>query len=241
MEHTVQIKELQANADELTIHVVSDSSTKETFWCFLAKPEQLDTGNEIYANSNARLTIAGGSSPEASFTIPVQFSLAAKSVNRPIGLGVKVSTRQSENVELEESWKATFYTSDEHQAPDLVEIGDPASENTINYASSPFSPDNVIKNDWYPTQSYGMKTAAGFVGLTWDARPNKTVKIEPLVEFYITVAEYSAGTLANLTTVSTDAAKVKLKDFRGGAVTVTYTSTGEWVVTPGKVKQMAIA
>jgi len=234
MEHIKLIKKLQENADELTIHIINKYDSKETFWCFLAKPKALDTGSDIFSNSSARLTLINDPTTEASFTIPVQFSLAAKSVNKPIGLGVKVSTRQQKPVELEESWGATFYTGGDHQAPSLKENGGKASENTINYSSNSFQPDKVIENDWYPTQSYGIETNSGFVGLTWEPRPQKTVKIEPLLEFYISTADYKANSLANLTTISTKLATVKLKDFKGKAVTVIYESNGDWTVKSGK-------
>ncbi|UTV30986.1 hypothetical protein [Photobacterium atrarenae] len=238
MNHIEQVKELETNGDKLTIYIVSKSSSKETFWCFLAKPEELDTGSEIYANSSARLTIDAGSTPEASFGIPVQFKLAAKSINHPVGLGIEVSTRESKDVQLEDVWQGTFYTGEEHQAPDLTKVsGQKATENHIEYKTNKFEPDDVIANQWYPSQSYGMKTDSGFVGMTWDARPGKVVKIEPLVKFYVSAADYQAGTLANLTTISDSSAVVELSDFSGKAVTVTYLSNGDWDVKPGRPKQ----
>jgi hypothetical protein len=234
MSHIDLVREFEANGDILTIHIVSKSESKETFWCFLAKPEKLNTGTEIFANSSARLTIDKDSDPQASFGIPIQFSLAATSVNKPVGLGIAVSTRQKRNVELKESWKGIFYVGEDHQAPDLKSLSEPASDGSINYISNAFEPDEAIRNDWYPSQSYGMQTQAGFVGITWDARPSKTIIIEPLVEFYIATGDYKAGTLANLTTISNNSANVKLNAFKGKEATVTYGSDGSWKVTSGR-------
>ncbi|MBF4264810.1 hypothetical protein EAY73_23645, partial [Vibrio anguillarum] len=86
-----------------------------------------------------------------------------------------------------------------------------------------FDPDDAIANEWYPSQSFGLETASGFVGMSWEARPGKQVSIAPEVKFYISTGDYTANKLADYTTVSDNSAELTLDKFKGGAATVTYT------------------
>ncbi|MBF4281155.1 hypothetical protein EAY27_29180, partial [Vibrio anguillarum] len=115
-------------------------------WLFLDKPKQLNVGSEIFANSAARLTINTGSQPVAEFEIPLQFKLSAKSINRAVGLNVKVSTSQTENINLTDVWEANFYTGEDHQAPDLTKVSGKAKDNEIIYKDNHFDPDDAIAN-----------------------------------------------------------------------------------------------
>lgn len=225
---------LDAQADLFEIYIVNKSTTKETFWLFLDKPEQLEVGEEVFANSAARLTIDAGSKPVAKFGVPLQFRLGAKSINQAVGLNVKVSTSQTEDVHLTDVWESTFYTGEDHQAPDLKKIDGKARDNEIIFKDNHFNPDDAIANEWYPSQSFGLETQSGFVGMSWAARPGKKVSIAPEVKFYVSTADYKANELADYTTVSDGSAELTLNSFRGRAATVTYTASGEWKVTAGR-------
>ncbi|MBF4333307.1 hypothetical protein EAY29_24095, partial [Vibrio anguillarum] len=227
-----------AQADLFKIYIINESTTKETFWLFLDKPKQLNVGSEIFANSAARLTINTGSQPVAEFEIPLQFKLSAKSINRAVGLNVKVSTSQTENINLTDVWEANFYTGEDHQAPDLTKVSGKAKDNEIIYKDNHFDPDDAIANEWYPSQSFGLETASGFVGMSWEARPGKQVSIAPEVKFYISTGDYTANKLADYTTVSDNSAELTLDKFKGGAATVTYTASGDWKITAGRPKHM---
>ncbi|MBF4297220.1 hypothetical protein EAY24_28675, partial [Vibrio anguillarum] len=132
------VQRLEAQADLFKIYIINESTTKETFWLFLDKPKQLNVGSEIFANSAARLTINTGSQPVAEFEIPLQFKLSAKSINREVGLNVKVSTSQTENINLTDVWEANFYTGEDHQAPDLTKVSGKAKDNEIIYKDNHF-------------------------------------------------------------------------------------------------------
>ncbi|EKN3724728.1 TPA: hypothetical protein ACPZRY_002565 [Yersinia enterocolitica] len=224
----------QLQGDLYTIYIVSESANTETFWLFLDKPDKLAVGSTIYANSAANLTIASGSSPEATFGIPIQYKLGAKSSNKAVGLNVKVATSQLKDVNIQDVWKATFYDGPEHQAPDLDKADGVANKDEINYTDNSFNPDRVIQNSWYPSQTFGIQTENGFVGMTWEARPAKTVAIAPKLTFFVTTGEYSSNQLADYSTVSNSAQIVNLSDFSGFAVTVTYTKDGKWNIKKGR-------
>lgn len=224
----------ELQGDTYTVYVINKSASKETFWLFLDKPQQLNVGSTIYANSAANLTIAANSDPEAKFGIPVQYKLGAKSTNDAVGLNVVVSTSQLKNVNMGDDWKATFYDGPEHQAPDLEKSDGPVNPNEIGYSNNPFNPDKVILNEWYPSQTFGIETKNGFVGMTWGARPNKAISIAPKLKFFVTTGDFSSNTLADYTTVSNSAQAIELSDFLGYAVTVTYTSNGEWELKKGR-------
>lgn len=64
-----------------------------------------------------------------------------------------------------------------------------------------------------------------------NALPNQDIQCQPVVNFYVTTGSYTAGTVINFTTASTNSA---LCDASTGFLTfdVVYTANGTWIVTP---------
>jgi hypothetical protein len=220
--------------DTYTIYIQNHAHSKETFWCFLAEPDQLEVGSKIYANSSARMTLNPSSShTTAKFEIPIQYQLAARSTNKATGLGIKISTENTKPVNLGQAWAAKFYTEADHQAPDLSPNGNGAMPNEVLYNCNPFNPSSAIQNSWYPSQTFGMKTESGFIGMSWEALPNTKVSISPNVKFYINTGTFHPNTLADYTVIKQKAAELGKNDFKGFAATVILKEDGTFDKFPG--------
>ena len=220
--------------DTYTIYIINKYISTETFWCFLSKPEQLKVGKEIYANSSARLTLKPDSlSTIAKFEIPVQYKLAATSLNKATGLGIRVSTQNSSNVSLGQEWAATFYTGTENQAPDLDKTGSAPNETEVVYKSNAFDPQMAKKNRWFPNKTFGMETVTGFIGMTWEASPSKKDTISPNVTFYINTGSFHPNTLADYSAVQDAPAALGKDNFDGFDATVILNRNGRFDVQSG--------
>jgi hypothetical protein len=85
-----------------TIFLVNQQSKTNTFYLFLDAPEV--TGDpKIYANSNAFITIAGGSPGINTFGIPVQYVVGATSTNRPVKLKTEIKASIKQDTDLKKA------------------------------------------------------------------------------------------------------------------------------------------
>lgn len=83
-----------------TIYLINQSSSTQTFWCFLARPQEVASDPTVFANSSASLAIDSNDPATNSFTIPVQYVVAAGASNNAVGLNVKVNSTISQNSDL---------------------------------------------------------------------------------------------------------------------------------------------
>ena len=90
-----------------TIYLINQSSTTQTFWCFLARPQEVASDPTVFANSSASLAIDSNDPSTNSFTIPVQYVVAAGASNNAVGLNVKVNSTISQDSDLTQVWDAT--------------------------------------------------------------------------------------------------------------------------------------
>jgi hypothetical protein len=218
-----------------TIYLKNDSNDGKNFWCFLEKPEGVPS-DAVFANSSASLFVLPNYGGTNKFTIPLQYSLGAGASNEAVGLGVQIDASIIQNAQLKQTWEAQYATIPPKQGPNLNLVqGQKSPDNTIGVLSNDF--DKVINENgkWFSNMSFGIQTQNGFLGVTWSPSPSDDHTITPKFSFYIATGSFTSYELADISTISRKSAKVEIKDFKNLEATVTLTSKGEWLVTPGRV------
>ena len=216
------------------IYLVNQGTTAKTFWCFLEQPEGIQSP-EVFANSSAALSVTPNYGGTNSFTIPLQYQIGAGACNQAVGLDVKVITNIAQDTALQSVWNAEYATVPPNQGPQLSRVqAQQSPADTIRVLSNTFDRRKNENNQWYSNMTFGILSSNGFMGVTWSPSPNETSTITPKFGFYISTGSYRSENLADIASISRDAVKVELNDFSQLEATVTLTSTGELIVTPGK-------
>lgn len=228
-------------ANQYKIYLVNQSSSTQTFWCFLTRPQEVAGDPTVFANSSASLAIDSNDPSTNSFTIPVQYVVGAGASNNAVGLNVKVDSTISQNSDLTQVWDAVYANVPPNKGPKLTLDSGTVGPNSLKIITNPFDQENNEANDWYANQSFGIQTAAGFMGMTWSPSPNQSRTLTPKLSFYINVGSFGSSTLADWTDVGNDAAVVSVPgSFSAGACTVTLLNNGKWKIVPGKPSQLAL-
>ena len=217
-------------ADFYTIYVVNKGGTTKDFWCFLSTPK-MSVSSQIFANSAANLAVDPNAQSTNSFTIPVQYSIGAGASNNAIGLGVKVKSNASADVELGDVWNAHYADAPPPKGPKLVQ-GDSGITKTIRVITSQFDQVANNKAKWHQSQSFGIETAQGFMGVTWEPDPDDDTTITPVMSFYIATGKFTRYALADMDTVSHSSAKIPLTAFsNANEAWVVLDGSGHWHVS----------
>lgn len=220
--------------NKYNIYVVNQMTSSQTFWCFLAAPEVSLSGS-VYANSSAYVTVEPNAPGSNIFTIPVQYEFQAGASNQAVGPNIEINSSTSNNVNLGDQWLATYYDPALHQGPDLAIQGSLAPSGTMQYLTNNYDQSQEAPDGWYASETFGIQTAAGFIGVTWAPEAGHTMTITPKLQFYIATGSFSANTLADMTDVSTSSQTVNLTDFDAALnCTVTLDASGNWSAAPGK-------
>jgi hypothetical protein len=229
------IETLSAGAN-YTIYLKNESNDDKNFWCFLEKPDGIsDYG--AFANSAANLFVMSGYGGTNKFNIPAKFVIGAGASNNAVGLGVRIDSSVVNAVDLQQTWEAQYASIPPKQGPRLSLIqGQRSPNNTIGLLSNSFDKMNNENGGWFSNMSFGIETENGFIGVTWSPSPNNQNTITPKFAFYISTGSYSSSQLADFGTISNQAARIELSDFRNSEVTVTFTSRGQWIVQGGRVQ-----
>jgi hypothetical protein len=213
-----------------TIYLVNQSSKAQLFWAFLARPA-VTNNPSVFANSNTNLRVAGLSSDLNSFEIPVQYVIGAGASNNAIGLNTVITSTATRNTDLQVQWDVSYATTPPLQGPTVPQS--PSGESpasTVGMKTNTYRRDINETNGWYENMSFGVKTAQGFMGVTWNPEPSKTYIITPKLTFYITVGDYSSYSLADINSVSNGSAVLDTsKDFDlNNMCYVVYKNDGTW-------------
>ncbi|NHZ61488.1 hypothetical protein [Massilia genomosp. 1] len=213
------------------IHIVNQSMATQDFWCFLSAPE-MNVGSTVYANSAANLSVVPNSPSDNSFTIPLQFSIGADASNLAVGLNVVVDSKVTENVELGQAWTAGYATTPPAQGPTLAMASQGGPSTSLSIASNHFNAGINAGNNWYESQSFGVESAQGFMGVTWAPNPGDVTTITPTLSFYVATGTFSANALAEMNTISGDCATISTNQFSGSnEAWVMLDSQGYWHVS----------
>lgn len=228
--------------DTYTIYLVNNSADIQTFWCFLAPPQQLVNDPGVFANSSASLAVRPNSQGQNYFAIPVQYVVGAGASNQAVGLNVQVVSNVTNNASLQDQWSAQYATVPPNMGPTMSRLGTSGPANTISIASNAFNKSENENASWFSNQSFGIQTQSGFIGMTWSPNPQQTRTLTPKLTFYVSVGDYGQNSLASWNDVSNNAATISVpNDFQYNKCTVTYTATGGWTVTQGPPPASALA
>jgi len=227
---------MPAKPAEYTIYLVNESSSRQTFWCFLEPPQELASDTAVFANSSAYLAVGSFQPGKHKFTIPVQYVVGAGATTEAVGLGVKISSIVINDANVTDTWEADYATVPPPQGPTMQKLSTPSPANTIAIKSNGFNQAENEANGWFSNMSFGIQTKQGFIGMTWSPNPRKTRTLTPKLKFYVAVGSYDSNDLANWTDISNDSSEAISvpSSFQLNKTTVTYTSTGGWIVTPGE-------
>ncbi len=226
---------------QYTIYLVNQSSSTQTFWCFLTRPAEIASDPNVFANSSASIAIDSNDPSTNYFVIPVQYSVGAGASNNAVGLDVQVTSTISQNSDLAQVWNADYANAPPKKGPKLTAASTSTGPNSIKLVTNSFNQEDNEALGWYSNQSFGIQTASGFMGMTWSPSPNQSRTLTPKLSFYISVGSFGSSTLADWTQVSNDSAQVSVPgSFTGGACTVTLLNNGKWKITPGKPPQLAL-
>lgn len=228
--------------DNYTIYLVNQGVSKKVFWCFLERPQELVGNPGVFANSSASLAVRPNTPGINKFVIPAQYIVGAGASNNAVGLGVQVISSITADANLQDTWNALYATVPPNEGPDLQKSTTKSPANTLAIVTNKFDRANNEKNNWFSNQSFGVETDSGFMGMSWAPDPQDTTTLTPKLSFYISTGSFGSNTLADWTTVSNDAARISTpNDFLRNECTVTLTSSGDWVVTPGKPSALMLA
>ncbi|WP_238542194.1 hypothetical protein [Sphingomonas sp. PAMC 26621] len=228
-------------ATNYTIYLVNQSSTTQTFWCFLTPPAELAGDPNVFANSSASLAIPSNYPGTNSFTIPVQYSVGAGASNQAVGLDVEINSTISQQSSLTQVWDATYGTVPPKMGPNLTLSSSKVGANSLKIVTNAFPQDNNESKGWYANQSFGIESASGFMGMTWSPSPSQSRTLTPKLSFYVSIGSFGDSTLADWTQVSNEAALLTVPNsFKAGAATVTLLNDGTWSVTPGKPASLTL-
>jgi hypothetical protein len=221
--------------DTYTIYLVNQSVKSQLFWAFLSAPT-VSNDPKVFANSNTNLQIAGASSDLNSFTIPVQYVIGAGASNNAVGLNILITSNATRNANLKQLWDVTYATTPPKEGPAVPQAptGD-SPVKTLAMRTNDFDQAINETNGWYENMSFGVKTAQGFMGVTWVPDPSKTYTITPKLVFYITVGDYSSYSLADINSVANSSAALDTStDFDlNNVCTVVYIRKWDWSHFPG--------
>ena len=216
------------------IYLVNEGATSKNFWCFLQEPQNIPT-SDVYANSDAMLSVLPNYGGLNSFTIPLQYVVGAGASNQAVGLDVKIDSNYIKNSQIQQVWNVDYATVPPPQGPIIsLKQGATSPPKTLGMETNAFDKVKNENNQWFSNMSFGIQSANGFMGLTWSPDPSNTYTITPKFAFYIATGNYTSNSLADINAISNTSAKVELTDFQNLEATVTLTSTGTWLVSPGK-------
>lgn len=228
--------------DNYSIYLVNKSASSQTFWCFLAPPQELSNNPAVFANSSASLAVVPNDPGTNQFVIPVQYVVGAGAGNQPVGLGVEIISSVTNPANIQDVWDATYATVPPNQGPAMAQdTTSSAPANAINIVTNNFDRVGNENAGWFSNQSFGIETEAGYIGMSWSPEPGQTRTLTPTLKFYVAVGDFGSNTLANWDDFSTNSAVIEVpSSFQYDKCTVTYTETGEWEVTPGVPPVLAL-
>ena len=223
------------------IYIVNNSTSTQTFWCFLDRPKELVDSKDVYANSSASVAVLPKYHGTVYFDIPVQYVVSAGADNNAVGLNVEIVANSTMDASLQQTFDANYVTAPPNATPTISLAHAASPDNTISLVSNAFDRAQNENEKWYGNMSFGIQTERGFVGMTWEPDPQTTTTLTPKLTFYIATGKYGANKLASWETVSTGTAKITEDSFDHLACTVTYDSKGGWDVKPGEPPTHALA
>lgn len=228
--------------DTYTIYLVNTSADPQLFCCFLERPQELANDPEVFANSHVSLRVTPNYKGLNRFVIPVQYVVAAGASNTVVALKAQVSSAIMSDAKGTDTWNAAYANAPPHQEPDLAIDPSKTGADKIAITSNHFTKVQNENNHWFSSQSFGIMTEAGFVGMTWSPKPGQTRTVTPKPTFYVAVGNYGSNSLVDWTTIAKTAQRVRAPgDFQYGECTVTYDGSGKFHVSQGKPAKILAA
>lgn len=219
-------------AVEYKIYIVNEQP-KQKFWLFLDAPEEVKSNSSVYANSSSYMTVDQDYVGTNSFTIPIQYVIGASCSNRAVGLDVQISSVNTQETDLNQSWDIQYAEPTEKQGP-IVSKGKKSKDDLITLNTLTFNQKEEAAAAWYANLSFGIETHNGYIGMTWSPIAGSERNISPEIGFYVTTGSYESNKLARWTDFSNTSAAVTKKDFSPSReATVTRKSDGTWEVKKG--------
>jgi hypothetical protein len=223
--------------EKYTIYLVNTGADAQLFCCFLERPQELASDPEVFANSEVSLRVTPDYKGLNRFVIPVQYVVAAGASTDPVALNAQVNSSIMSDANLTDTWDATYADAPPRQEPGLAIDASKVGKNQIAISSNHFNKVHNENNHWFGSQSLGLMTDAGFIGMTWSPSPGqtRTLTLTPKPTFYVAIGNYGSNSLADWTTILKAAHAVHVPtDFKYGECTVTYDESGNFHVSQGK-------
>ncbi|KZN38692.1 hypothetical protein N480_13640 [Pseudoalteromonas luteoviolacea S2607] len=223
------------------IYLVNESASGKNLWCFLSEPEGLNK-KSVYANSSTGIFVEPNYLGLNYFVIPYKYALQAGASNNAVQANTKIESSIestiSIDVELGKVYDTQYATAPPKKGPNLtVNQSDSSPTGTLQIQTNSFDKVENEEQRWFENATFGIEMSNGFIGSTWAPAPNEATTITPQFKFYITTGSFEPGTLTDFSIISKNAAVVNLSDFNSLEVTVTLTSEGTFLVTPGQPEQ----
>jgi hypothetical protein len=233
-------------ANAYTIYLVNQSADSQNFWCFLAPPQQLSNNPNVFANSSVSLEVAPNFAFTNEFIIPAQYVVGAGAGNQAVGLDIEIIPGSTKAASLTDTWNANYANAPPNQGPTMAPAGTRQKPSDIAIVTNAFDRVSNERIGWFSSQTFGIQTAAGFIGMTWSPDPSTTTILTPRLTFYIAAGSYGSNRLASYGEMSNQLAnhgefsntcaviEAPSSFDELNQCTVTYTQSGEWQITPGK-------
>ncbi len=222
------------NTTNYRIYLVNQGSSARNFWCFFQEPLGLPSSG-VFGNSDSVLSVPPNYPGLNYFTIPYQYVLGSGASNQPVGWHSQITTSYLEAVQLEQIWEVNYVTVPPRQGPSMrLKQGEKSAPNTVGAQVNSFDQVKNENESWYGNMSFGIQSGNGYIGVVWAPSPLDNFTITPKFAFYITTGDYTSNDLEDINSIANNSAKIGLSDFQNLEVTVTLTSSGSWLVNPGK-------
>ena len=218
-----------------SIYLRNHSPCAQPFWCFMAPPAELGDDPGIYANSSASLVVEPNSSGLERFVIPVRYVVGAAAASVPVGRGIEIVSNVVYPVSLGDTWDVNYADAPPEIGPSMALATTGRKPDAIAITTNGFDRTSNEAQGWFSSQSFGIRTDAGFIGMSWSPDPSETRIVTPRLAFYVTVGSFVDNRLAGWDEVSSKAAVISapLSFDSQNRCTATYADFGGWIVDPG--------
>jgi len=209
-------------------------STAQDFFFFQA-PAVYSGGSTVYSNSIYSSTLAPSSlGAQLTFEFNQQYYAGVQTANAnstPAIGQASGSTIAVQPIDLAPATGGTATNDSTTMSVSPLGLTSPVANSGVVAGNYMITTPTFDSNLYQYNAGLAVQSGNGYVLSNYiSALPNQDIQCQPVVNFYVTTGSYTAGTVIDFTTASTNSA---LCDASTGFLTfnVVYTSSGTWIVT----------
>lgn len=216
-----------------TINVINEMATAQNFYFFQA-PAVYSGGSAVYSNSIYSSSLAPSTQgAQLTFEFNQQYYAGVQTANAndvPAVGKASGSTIAVQAIDLANGSSATADSTT--MSVDPLGLSAPVANSGVvtgNFMITTPTFDSNLAQSQYNAGLAIQSNGGGYVLSNYiTALPNQDIQCQPVVNFYVTTGSYTAGTVIDFTTASTNSALCDAST--SYTFNVVYTSSGTWTV-----------